>query len=72
MVLLIVELICRFKSVVLETEPQGGHLADNIALLFGRHPTVHEIQLAAAFVRTNNTILRGCITLREFPVIKAR
>ena len=34
--------------------------------------SLHAMRLAALFVGTSYTILRGSVTLREFPVEKAR
>ena len=43
-----------------------------ITRLFGRHLSLRATRLATAFIRTSYTISRGSITLREFPLVKAR
>ena len=45
-------------------EPQGARLENNFARFLGRHLSLHAMRLAA--------VLRGSITLHEFPVVKAR
>ena len=39
---------------------------------FGRRLSQRATRLAAVFIRTSYTISRGCLTLRNFPVIKRK
>ena len=49
-----------------------GKRENDITRLFGRLLSRRAARLAAVFIRTSYTISRGSITLREFPLVKAR
>ena len=53
-------------------QPRGNSLENNITRLFGMRLSLRAIGLAAVFIRTSYTISQGSITLREFPLVKAR
>ena len=60
------------KQGFVSKEPRVERLENNFARLFGRRLSLQAMRLAAVFVGTSSTILRGSITLREFSVVKAR
>ena len=66
----VIRLICHCKNS--QTWPRGERLIINISRKFGKRLSLRAMRLAAAFTGTSYTILRGSITLREFPVKKAR
>ena len=68
----IVELVCHFKDLFRKLNCEASVWQIILPDFFGRHLSLHAMRLDAALVRTSYTISRGSVTLREFPVIKAR